>query len=330
MEEKNNNLTKIILEKEEEIKSVKSEKEKNYVKLGIILLLFCNLFRALNSLQNKYIQIKFPKEFHYVSFLFLRAFTIYFFALFSCYYNNERILRLNEIKNKLHFFLRTNINFFQMITFTISIRYLRVSTANIIRSLNPILDVIFSSILLKEKFYFRYFYGCFFCFLGSLIIILNENKENHSPVKNISTKSRILIGFFGGLVSTLLTTLLEISNKVLVKNKIPFSTQMIYVSYSTLFYSLIYIIFTFNIHISLYYFFWCSFHGVLFYLANYCFNFGIKYLDLSKSAIISFSKIIFVYLLSFICLGEKIYFSDIFGSFLIISYLFYDIYYPLK
>ena len=36
MEEKNNNLTKIILEKEEEIKSVKSEKEKNYVKLGII------------------------------------------------------------------------------------------------------------------------------------------------------------------------------------------------------------------------------------------------------------------------------------------------------
>ena len=184
----------ILLPKEQESKSFQEKQNQKYEKLGIILIILCNLFRALNSIQNKYIQKHFPNQFHYVSFLFIRAFTILFFATFSCFYYNERILRWNEVKSKLHFFLRTNINFFQMITFTISIRYLRVSTANIIRSLNPILDVIFSSILLKEKFYQRYFYGCFICILGSLIIILNEHKDNNSADKNIEKNLYLFLG----------------------------------------------------------------------------------------------------------------------------------------
>ena len=320
----------ILLSKELESKKYQEKQNKKYEKLGIILIILCNLFRALNSIQNKYIQKHFPIQFHYVSFLFIRAFTILFFATFSCFYYNERILRWKEIKSKLHFFLRTNINFFQMITFTISIRYLRVSTANIIRSLNPILDVIFSSILLKEKFYQRYFYGCFICILGSLIIILNEHKDNNSADKNIEKNTRIIIGILGGSISTLLTTSLEISNKILVKEKIPFTTQMMYVAFSTLFYSIIYLVFTFNIHLNFHYILWCSFHGVLFYAANYCFNTGIKYMDLSKTATFSFSKIVFVYILGTVCVGEKIYLSDVIGSIMIISYLLYDMYYPLK
>ena len=53
-------------------------------------------------------------------------------------------------------------------------------------------------------------------------------------------------------------------------------------------------------------------------------------MDLSKTATFSFSKIVFVYILGTVCVGEKIYLSDVIGSIMIISYLLYDMYYPLK
>ena len=69
--------------------------------------------------------------------------------------------------------------------------------------------------------------------------------------------------------------------------------------------------------------------GTFFYIANTTFNFGIQRIDLSKAAPISYTKVVFVLILGQMLLGEKVYFSDCVGAGLIISYMLYNIKYPL-
>ena len=92
--------------------------------------------------------------------------------MFSCFCRDTLAI-------KLPFLIRTNFNFFAVSLFTISIWYLRVSTVQIISSLNPIIVTYLSVIILKEKFYKRYIIGIIVCLLGSLIIINNEKKEDN-------------------------------------------------------------------------------------------------------------------------------------------------------
>ena len=59
------------------------------------------------------------------------------------------------------------------------------------------------------------------------------------------------------------------------------------------------------------------------------FNAGLKYIDLAKSAPISYTRVIFVIILGYIILGEKIYLTDLFGTNLIIGYMIYNLYFPI-
>ena len=104
----------------------------------------------------KYIEKTYPDYFETVPFLFIRAIMIISLPTSIAYCTNERILRPRETKFKLPFFIRTHFNFFAVSLFTISIWYLRVNTAQIISSLNPIIVTYLSVILLKETFHYRY------------------------------------------------------------------------------------------------------------------------------------------------------------------------------
>jgi drug/metabolite transporter (DMT)-like permease len=57
---------------------------------------------------------------------------------------------------------------------------------------------------------------------------------------------------------------------------------------------------------------------------------GIKKVDLSKSAAINYTKIVFVFIFGGIFLGEKVFFTDIIGTLLILSYMLYNLFYPIN
>ena len=322
----------------ESVSSFERKAIKNEI-IGYGFVLICNFTRAINGLLMKYIEKTYPEYFETIPFLFIRAIMIISLATSTAYCTTERILRPNEIQFKLPFFIRTNFNFFAVSLFTVSIWYLRVSTVQIISALNPIIVTYLSVILLKEKFYNRYIVGIILCLIGSLIIINNEKKQsNEIKIKGKEdNENHNIDGFTPGMIkgilccfgSTLINCAVDICNKVLAKNKIPITTQLFYLGFFTLTYSFTYIIIVWRFKVCIPYILLSFLQGTFFYIANTTFNFGIQRIDLSKAAPISYTKVVFVLLLGGILLGENIYFTDYVGAGLIISYMLYNIKYPL-
>ena len=252
----------------------------------------------------------------------------------------EHILYPSEIKTKLFFFLRTNLNFFGVQLNITAIWYLRVATVQIIGSLNPLLTTFLSIIILKEQFYMRYAIGTIVCLIGSLFIVLNEKKGKNdagseSGVKNVEEEKYggfsfgTIFGLLMAFIDIFFVSTVELANKVLVNNRIPIHTQVFYVAINTIGYSLIYLLFTHEWYITPGYAAIIFFQSILFYVGNFFFNAGLKYIDLAKSAPISYTRVIFVIILGFIILGEKIYLTDLFGASLIIGYMIYNLYFPI-
>ena len=129
--------------------------------------------------------------------------------------------------------------------------------------------------------------------------------------------------------STLINCAVDICNKVLAKNKIPITTQLFYLGFFTFCYALIYILYNWRLRICLGYVLLSILQGTLFFCANATFNFGIQRIDLSKAAPVSYTKVVFVLLLGGFLLGEKVYFTDFIGAGLIISYMLYNVKYPI-
>ena len=327
----------------EHLRESKTSYERREIKneiIGYSFVLTCNFTRAINGLLMKYIEKTYPEYFETIPFLFFRAIMIISLAFSTAYCTNEKILKPSEIQFKLPFFIRTNFNFFAVSLFTISIWYLRVSTVQIISSLNPIIVTYLSVILLKEKFYKRYIIGIILCLIGSLIIINNETKQNSEVKvkgKENDDNNKKISGFTSGMVtgilccfgSTLINCAVDICNKVLAKNKIPITTQLFYLGFFTLTYSFIYIVIKWRLKACIPYILLSFLQGTFFYIANTTFNFGIQRIDLSKAAPVSYTKVVFVLLLGGILLGEKVYFTDYLGAGLIISYMLYNMKYPL-
>ena len=345
IEETNSNLLSNV-EYEEKISNHLRESKTSYEKkaikveiIGFCFVLLCNFTRAINGLLMKYIEKSYPEYFETIPFLFIRAIMIITLALSTSYLTKEKILRPNEIQFKLPFLIRTNFNFFAVSLYTISIWYLRVSTVQIISSLNPIIVTYLSVIILKEKFYKRYIVGIIVCLLGSLIIIDNEKKEDNEVKmkKEIISDEIKKEGFTKGMIkgilccfgSTLINCAVDICNKVLAKNKIPITTQLLYLGIFTFMYSFIYILFVQRFKYCIPYILLTFLQGTLFYIANTAFNYGIQRIDLSKAAPVSYTKVVFVLLLGGVLLGEHVYFSDFIGAGLIISYMLYNMKYPL-
>ena len=334
-----NNLKEDFLNKYEKKSTTESIKQiYRNEKLGITYVLLAHFCWGTNSVYLKWVQRTFSEYFRTIPFLFFRGIMILIIATGVSFYNNEHILRWHEIDLKFCFFIRTNLNFFSVALFVLGVWYLRVSTSQIISTLNPIILIILSSLILKEKFYFRYLIGTTICLSGAFIIILNERKVNSSSSsKNEESLNKdnrpffstgTLIGITCSFVNVLFASFISIANKVLARNKIPITSQLFYVALSTLFYSFIYILFA-GCPYSLGYIIGSMGHSIGFYCGNVLFNMGIRIVDLSKSAAVSYMKLVFVFIFGTIFLGEPIFFTDILGSLLIVSYMLYNITHPI-
>lgn len=318
-------------------KAIKNEK------LGVILILICNLTRACNSLLIKYLQRRYHDIYHTIPFLFYRAIFLVFLSQIITTIKGEHILWPSEVKAKFFFFLRTNLNFFG-VQFNISaIWYLRVATVQIIGSLNPLVTTLLGIFILKEKFYMRYAVGIVACIIGSMFIVLNERKgnneadsQNNSEEKTEEDKQKYggfsfgtILGLILAFIDIFFVSTVDLANKVLATNRISIHTQCFYVGINTIGYSLIYLFFTHEWYITGGYAVFIFFQALLFYVGNFFFNAGLKYIDLAKTAPLTYSRVAFVLILGFILLGERVYFSDIIGTCLIIGYMVYNLYFPI-
>ena len=319
--ENNNN---IINQEKSSTTSNKIRKEK----YGLLITALSVFFNSCGAIYTKIIQKSYPEDFRTIQFLFLRSFTVFFFSIFHSYIRNEKIMHLRDIPEKKWFFLRTNANFFGVASITGALWYLRASTAIIIENVHPLFVLILSYFILKEKFYLRYAYGIIICFLGALIMILNESKVKVNDIKVFSNSERS-IGLFFSFVDLFFISSVKVSNKIMVNKKVPVGTQMFYVSISTMLYSSIYTLIFGGICLKTGFLLMCLIHGIFFYLSNTTQNFALQLCPLSKIILVQYLNVVFIFLLSFLFLDEKIFFSDILGFILIVGFMFYNSYYPL-
>jgi len=173
----------------------------NQEKLGMICSIISNFFIAFGTFWTKIVQINYPNDFKTIQFLFLRSISIIFFALFHTYITKVPLINPFKLNKKFWFFIRTNLNFFGVCSFTLSLWYLRSSTAQIIFSLNPIIVFVLSYFILQEKLYIRYAYGTLICIIGSIFIILNESKSKETSGEKNKNFKDILIGTSLGILN---------------------------------------------------------------------------------------------------------------------------------
>ena len=303
------------------------KKEKN----GMLYCLLAHFLWTSNSIYLKYLTQYFGNKFKNKTFLFSRGLMTILISYFLGLYQEGKILKLSELpKNILRALLiRMNFNFFSMSIWVVSVRYLRISTCQIISTLSPIIIIFFSIIFLHEKYFARYTYGIIFGILGSVIIILNENKV-HVVEEKQSKAYEIFIGVLCNFLSMITGGIEGVCNKIMAEEKTPITSQMFYVGCSHCFYSFLWMLITNDFDYTTKYFLMCMGHGILFFCGFFFFNKGLQIIDLSKTSIIQYSKIVFVFILGTIFLGQQVFFSDILGSSIIVGFMIYHVSNPVK
>ena len=300
-------------------------------KTGMIYCLIAHFLWTNNSIYLKFLTQHFKERFKNKTFLFSRGLMTVIISYFLGIYQEGKIYKLTELKTNILYALliRMNFNFFSMSIWVVSVWYLRISTCQIISTLSPIIIIFFSIIFLGEKYYPRYTYGVIFGILGSSIIVLNENKIPSVEEKD-SKAYEIFLGVFCNFLSMITGGIEGVCNKIMAKEKTPITSQMFYVGCSHCVYSFLWMLITNDFDYTVTYFFMCMMHAILFFGGFYMFNKGLQIIDLSKSSIIQYSKIVFVFILSVIFLGQTVFFSDIVGSVIIVSFMIYHVMNPVK
>ena len=300
-------------------------------KTGMLYCLLAHFLWTTNSIYLKYLTQYFQSKFKNKTFLFSRGLMTIIISYFLGLYQEGKILKLTELPPNIlkALLIRMNFNFFSMSIWVVSVRYLRISTCQIISTLSPIIIIFFSIIFLQEKYFPRYTYAIIFGILGSSIVILNEDKIPAVEEKQSKTYE-IFIGVFCNFLSMITGGIEGVCNKIMAKEKTPITSQMFYVGCSHCFYSFLWMLVTWDFDYTLKYFLMCMGHAILFFGGFFFFNKGLQIIDLSKTSIIQYSKIVFVFVLGVIFLGQEVFFSDILGSSIIVGFMIYHVLNPVK
>ena len=300
-------------------------------KTGMIYCLIAQFLWTLNSIYLKFLTQHYKERFKNKTFLFSRGLMVVIISYFLGLYQEGKIYKLTELPKEIlqALLIRMNFNFFSMSIWVVSVWYLRITTCQIISTLSPIILIFFSIIFLGEKYYARYTYGIILGILGTTIIVLNENKMPSVEEKDSKTYE-IFIGVFCNFLSMVTWGIEGVCNKIMARAKTPITSQMFYVGIMHCIYSSLWMFFTKDFDYTVEYFFLCMIHAILFFSGFYIFNKGLQIIDLSKTSLIQYSKIVFVFILGAIFLGQKVFFSDIVGSVIIVSFMIYHVMNPVK
>lgn len=72
------------------------------------------------------------------------------------------------------------------------------------------------------------------------------------------------------------------------------------------------------------------FSGFVYFMALYYISKGLELVEVSKLAPIGYLSLVVIFILGVVIIKEPIFFTDILGSILIVSFQIYDAYNPIK
>ena len=296
-------------------------------RIGTVIGVISQFIWAINSIQLKTYKTFFPNDFSNNSLVFWRSLPIWVLGFFFCKQKGIRIKPLSAIKHKFWFIARSFGNYICIFLWIKILSYFRVSTCQVIVGCHPVIVIYLSILILHETFYFRYIISVFVCIFGSALIVLNEKNPNVSKIKLNDNK---LAGLFFATCHLLVSGFSNLGQKIQVKDKMSPDEQNYYLGmYNTLpalFFCIIEVHFGFG---SILYILYAISNGLfVFYSGNYLQTVAMENMAVSKFMTITYMCTVFVFILGFVLLGEKIYITDIIGAGLIISFQLYNVYYP--
>jgi drug/metabolite transporter (DMT)-like permease len=333
----------------EELKKEKRRKENIAYIYGVI----SQFMWAVNNIQIKTMITFFPDTFTLNTIAFYRNLPLIFIGYYFCKKKNIRIHQWNTIERKFWFLVR-HFGFYLMIVLWVVMNiFFRVSTCQCIVNCNPVIVLIISSFLLNEKFYPRYIVGVIVCFIGAFLIIsnerkptninneINENNENNEMRKlfefflrklqeNLEKKGNNV--FYGGIAAgthLLITSFANFGQREIAKEHISGDEQNIWMGVFNCVPAFIVMLAQGKTRLgNIKYILYVMTNAPIFYLANYYNAEALRYISINKLNPITYLTIVFVFILGYFLLGEKVYVTDIIGSVIIIGFQLYNIYVP--
>jgi len=205
--------------------------------------------------------------------------------------------------------------------------YFRVSTCQCIFGIHPIIVLLLSIVVINnENFYWRYVFGMILSFIGSIFILLNEvNPEQREQSDNKSI-------FFGCLFSAgyLVTVCIsKFAQKMLCKDHMTPEVQTYYLGLFTMIQAIFFLFFNFNLGLNVYYILYCMSNGIIFSLMNMAYVEAMNNLAISKFLSLTYFGTVFIFIMGWIILGERVFFTDILGSLLIVGFQIYNAWFPV-
>ena len=308
---------------------LKQKKRKNE-RIAYIYGIISQFLWAIVSIQIKTMITFFPEDYTLNTIAFFRTFPLGLAGYYLCKKKNIRIKRWNDLKYKFWFIIR-NGGFYAMVVLWVVMNiYFRVSTCQCIANCNPVIVLVISSILLNEKFYPRYIIGIIVCFIGAYMIISNERKpthvneqsnENNSNLRllfdfilrNLEEKSQnnILFGAIAAVSHLTISAFANFAQRELAKEGISGDEQNFWLGVFNCIPAFTVMIFQRN-----------------FGLSNYYTAEALQYITINKLIPLNYLSIVFVFILGYFFLGEKVFFTDLLGSVIIIGFQLYNIYIP--
>ena len=286
-------------------------------------------FMGISNIQLKTYRTFFPEYYSTQSLTFWRSFSICIVGYIMVKRKKERITPLNEVKNKFWFYLRNFGNYIFIVLWIIELTYFRVGTCQSIASCSPIIVLILSSVILHEPFYIRYIFGVILCLIGAIMIVSNDKKDKSSNLKN-KTVFDMFIGLTIAISHMTFVAFSHFGQKMLCNEKMVPEVQNYYMGLFNAIPAFFVMIMEKKTGISnILYVLYAFSNGIIFYLANYCVAEALNIMAMNKFIPMTYLRVVFIFVFSFILLGEKIYFTDVVGSALIIGFQVYNVCYPI-
>ena len=292
---------------------------------GIMIAILAQFFGAVNQLQLKTYAKWYPEVYTQNTLIFYRCIIITIISYFFIKKKNLKIPELKLINDKFWFIIRSCGAYIILILYLSMTTYFRVSTCQCVFGCHPVIVLILSIFIIKENFYWRYVIGMIICFLGSLLMILNETKPAQRQENNDKS---VIMGSIIALIYLFIVSLSKFGQKMLTKDKMEPDVQSYFFGLFTGIQGMIFMLCEWKFALNFKYIMYCFLNGVVFLLNNNLTVIALRNLAISKYLPITYLATVFIFFLGWIFLGEKVYFSDIIGTLMILGFQLYNIYFP--